>query len=195
MCAPVDQWIPREHRDCIRYPRLRRGCQHLRMCCGARSQACECNGRAEDTALLYYRRRLLLFVICEIRVGEGTSGGNASTGFIDEHGLEKIDAFRTEIGENGFYAYFGPLREGRLVIWELVHSRPRLLVWCTHHPKDLEDLVNLRVTWEERVSLEEHLCHYRADRPYVDGCRVLPCAKQNFWGSIPQCHDLVCIGV
>jgi hypothetical protein len=94
-----------------------------------------------------------LLVISKVRMGKRTPGRDASTRFVDEHALEKVDSFSTEIRENGCDADFGPLRKGRLKVRQLIHSRPNPFVRGAHYPEDLEDLINLRVTREYRVPL------------------------------------------
>jgi hypothetical protein len=57
-------------------------------------------------------------------------------------------------------------------------------------PEDLEDLVNLRVTREERLA-RAHLSEDAANGPHVDAGGVLPTSQQNLWRAVPQCDDLV----
>ena len=69
---------------------------------------------------------------------------------------------------------------------------PRVLV-SEDAPEDAEDLVDLRITWEQRRA---H-CHFgkdAADRPHIN-CRVIVTgAKEHFRCTVPQCHNLVGIG-
>jgi hypothetical protein len=58
--------------------------------------------------------------------------------------------------------------------------------------EDLENLINLRITWEERLS-GAHLCKDTTNRPHVNTSGVLATTKQDLWGSIPQGDDLVSI--
>ena len=44
----------------------------------------------------------------------------------------------------------------------------------TDRPEDLEDLVDLRVPWEERMAAHAHLGEYASDGPHVDSRRVMP---------------------
>jgi len=53
-----------------------------------------------------------------------------------------------------------------------------------HLPEDFEDLVNLRVAWEERFP-RAHLGEDAADRPHVDAGGVLPATQQNLGRSVP----------
>lgn len=57
-------------------------------------------------------------------------------------------------------------------------------------PEDLEDLVDLRVTWEERVAAEDHLCEDAPDGPHVDRSRVVSRAEKDFGCAVPQGDDL-----
>lgn len=56
--------------------------------------------------------------------------------------------------------------------------------------EDFEDLVNFRVTGEERFA-GAHLCKDSTNRPHVDASRVLTTTEEDFWCSIPKCDDLV----
>ena len=61
-------------------------------------------------------------------------------------------------------------------------------------PEDLEDLVNLRVTREERLA-RAHLSEDATDRPHVNTSRVLSPTKQNLWRAVPECDDLYAASV
>jgi hypothetical protein len=57
-------------------------------------------------------------------------------------------------------------------------------------PEDLEDLVNLRVTGEQRLA-RAHLSEDTAHRPHVDASRVLSTAEQDLRRTVPQSDHLV----
>lgn len=57
-------------------------------------------------------------------------------------------------------------------------------------PEDLEDLVNLRVAREERLSCA-HLGKDATNGPHVNASRVLASTQENLGGSVPQSDDLV----
>ena len=56
-------------------------------------------------------------------------------------------------------------------------------------PKDPEDLVDLRVTWEERLAHNE-LGEDAADGPHIDSSRVVTRAKEDFRCTVPECDNL-----
>jgi hypothetical protein len=60
---------------------------------------------------------------------------------------------------------------------------------CLDEPENLENLVNLGITREQRLA-GAHLGKDAADRPHVDAGRVLPAAEQNLGGAVPQCDNL-----
>jgi hypothetical protein len=122
--------------------------------------------------------------------------GDTLGSVVDEVLFEEIKAIGVERRHSRLDALARPARERRLVVRELLHARPRLLrrraqntmrpdtlsAHVSHGlrsagqdaPEDLEDLVDLRVTGEERVALERHLGEDAPDRPHIDCCRVVP---------------------
>lgn len=60
-------------------------------------------------------------------------------------------------------------------------------------PENLEDLVNLRITWEQRLA-GAHLGKYAAHRPHVYTRGVLPTTQQDLRSTVPQRHNLVGVG-
>jgi hypothetical protein len=69
-------------------------------------------------------------------------------------------------------------------------SRPDATEKDGHAPENLEDLVDLRVSGEERVSPHRHLSEDRSHGPHVNGGRVMPAAEEDFGCAIPQRHNL-----
>lgn len=59
-------------------------------------------------------------------------------------------------------------------------------------PEDLKDLVNLRVSREQRLACA-HLGEDAADRPHVDTSRVLATTEQNLWSTVPQSNNLMSV--
>lgn len=57
-------------------------------------------------------------------------------------------------------------------------------------PEDLEDLVNLRVTREQRLA-GAHLSKDSSTRPHVDAGGILATAEEDLRRSIPEGDDLV----
>jgi hypothetical protein len=56
-------------------------------------------------------------------------------------------------------------------------------------PEDPEDLVNLRVSWEEGLP-HDHLGKDASHRPHVERGRVVPRAKQNLGSPVPERNNL-----
>ena len=71
----------------------------------------------------------------------------------------------------------------------LVVSKCEWLVKQVCVPEDLEDLVNLRVTREERLA-GAHFGEDATDRPHVDACAVLTSTEENFGSAVPEGDDL-----
>lgn len=57
-------------------------------------------------------------------------------------------------------------------------------------PEDLEDLVNFRITREQRRALHRHLRKDAPDRPHINPRRVVTRAQQYFRRAVPQRYDL-----
>ena len=76
-----------------------------------------------------------------------------------------------------------------LVVWELRDAWPCGLCWGAKDPEDAKELVNLRVT-REKGACGDHLGKDAANRPHVNGARVLTGAKQHLWRTVPKCHNL-----
>lgn len=101
-----------------------------------------------------------------------------------------------------------PLRESWLVIRKLADPWPAFFVWSpknsvmrgevrswrswgiAHAPEDLEDLVNLRIPREQRMSSHNHLRKDAPHGPHVDTGRVVTCAQENFGSAVPQGDNL-----
>ena len=60
-----------------------------------------------------------------------------------------------------------PLGKVCLVVGELRDPLPKGLVGCAEQPENLENLVNLRVAWEERVT-SHHFRNDGANGPHVN---------------------------
>lgn len=59
----------------------------------------------------------------------------------------------------------------------------------SHSPEDPEDLINLRVTGEERLT-HDHLGKDAADRPHVNARRVVTRAEEDFGSAVPESDNL-----
>ena len=88
------------------------------------------------------------------------------------------------------HGHAAELGESGLEIVKAQGIRPVVFVRSTKNLEDFENLVDLRVTHEEWAALN-HLCKDAASRPQVDSKGVGFLAEQNFWATVPKCHDLV----
>lgn len=126
---------------------------------------------------------------------------------------KQINTMRIQTGHRPRQINRRPLRERRLVIRQLRHARPNLFIrrsqqptkdvqskanqhsWRTpssrtsDSPENLEDLVNLGVPGEERLP-HRHFRKDTPDGPHVDRGAVVPRAKEDFRGPVPECDDL-----
>lgn len=59
----------------------------------------------------------------------------------------------------------------------------------SHLPENFEDLVDLRVTREQRLA-SAHLGEDSTHGPHINASRVLASTKQNLWGAVPKSDDL-----
>jgi hypothetical protein len=65
---------------------------------------------------------------------------------------------------------------------------------ATATPPYLVQQSNLALCAEQRLPVE-HLHKNAAHTPHVDGAAVAADAKQQLWRAVPQCDDLVCVGL
>ena len=59
-----------------------------------------------------------------------------------------------------------------------------------HLPENLENLINFRVTGEERLA-RAHFGENSTNRPHINTGRVLASTQENLGGAVPQCDDLI----
>lgn len=129
----------------------------------------------------------------EVRVDKTALGGCPSCGVVNEHALEQIQACLVEARHSIAQRSSGPLGEAILVVGQLLYSWPNVVSGGAERAKDFKDLVNLGVTWEERMS-QSHLGKDAADGPHVDGGAVVSRAQQHFGRTVPERYNFVGIG-
>ena len=83
-----------------------------------------------------------------------------------------------------------PLGETALEVREGSDARPVGLSGCAKNAEDLEDLVDLGITREERLACS-HLSEDATDGPHVDTSGVLAATEQNFRSAVPESNDFV----
>ena len=85
-----------------------------------------------------------------------------------------------------------PGGEGGFVVWQFGTVGPVYVTWSAHDLKHFKNLVNLRVSREERPPVH-HFHEDRSNSPDIDGCRVSLLAEQDFRGSVPQRDHFMCV--
>ena len=125
----------------------------------------------------------------EIRVVHCLLCADTSSGVVHEHALQQVQAVFAEnldaICVDHFIVLFPlPLRETALEVREGCHTRPVCLSRSAKNAEDLEDLVDLGVTREQRLA-SSHLGEDTADRPHVDASGVLAATEQDLRCAVP----------
>jgi hypothetical protein len=133
----------------------------------------------------------------EVRVVHRLLRADTSGGIVDEHALQKIQAVLAEdldaIRIHHLIVLLPlPLGETALEVWEGGDTRPVGFSWCAKNAENLEDLVDLRVTREERLA-SSHFGKDAANGPHVDTSRVLTATKQNLGRAVPEGDDFVSV--
>ena len=133
----------------------------------------------------------------EVRVVYSLFCADASSGVVNQHALQQIQAVLAENLDTICVDHLVillplPLREAALEVWEGCHTRPVCLSWSAKNAEDLEDLVDFGVAWEERLA-GGHLGEDAANGPHVDTSRVLTTTEQNFGRAVPESDDLVSV--
>lgn len=82
------------------------------------------------------------------------------------------------------------MRESRVPVREGFHTGPHGFGGRAKLSKDLVDLIDLRVTREERP-LGNHFHEDGSDRPNIHGRGVGLRAEQDFWRAVPKGNHLV----
>ena len=86
------------------------------------------------------------------------------------------------------------LREGRLEVIQFERIRPVVLIRCSQNFKNLEYLIDLRISHEQRSTLN-HLGEDAASGPSVNSERVSLLTEEDFGASVPECDDFVSISL
>ena len=60
---------------------------------------------------------------------------------------------------------------------------------CSQHLNDLDELVNARLTREERLA-DEKLSDNATDRPHINSCGIVSGAEYQFWSAIVSRADV-----
>ena len=129
--------------------------------------------------------------LLEVRVLASLLGGNATSWIIDEHHFKKVESMVVKVDAQGYVWVSLPFGERWLEVWEaglVGDARPLLLGRGTQQPvlrvricnllaetyilEDLEDFIDLGISWEERL-LGAHLREDTSNRPHVHTGRVL----------------------
>lgn len=116
---------------------------------------------------------------------------------VDSSGWVNSDQFEQQVKRNWVEVRQADLRihraefwERRLEVWELGHSRPGLVCWGSVELENLENLIDLRITLEKWLGLNEFR-EDTPDSPHINTQSILLLPKQNLRSSVPQSLDLV----
>lgn len=134
----------------------------------------------------------------EVRVVHCLLCADTAGGVVNQHAFQEIQAVLAEdldaIRIDHLVVLFPlPFGETALEVWEGSHARPVGFGGSTEDAEDLEDLINLRVTREERLA-SSHLSEDAANRPHVDTSRVLATTEQDLGCAVPESDDFVGVG-
>jgi hypothetical protein len=136
--------------------------------------------------------------LSEVRVVHRLLCADASSGVVHKHTLQQIQAvlaqdFDTVRVDHLVVLLPLPLGETALEIREGCHTGPVCFGRSAENAEDLEDLVDLGVTWEQRLA-GGHLGENAANGPHVDTSRVLATAEQDLGRAVPESDDFVSVG-
>jgi len=85
--------------------------------------------------------------VAEEGVLQGGAGSDPLVRLVDEEFVEQVDALLAQLGRVLAQAASGPVGKGALVVGELAHAGPALLVRSAQDAEDLEELVDLTVAF------------------------------------------------
>ena len=133
----------------------------------------------------------------EVRVVYSLLCADTSSGVVHQHALQQIQAvlaknFDAVCVDHPVILLPLPLREAALEVGEGRDTRPVGFGRSAQNAEDLEYLVDLGVTREERLA-GSHLGEDAANGPHVDTSGVLAATEQNFRRAVPECDDLVSV--
>ena len=134
----------------------------------------------------------------EVRVVYSLLCADASSRVVHQHAFQEVQAVLAENLDAVCVDHLVillplPLREAALEVWEGRHTRPVGFGRSAENAEDLEDLVDLGVTREERLA-GGHLGEDAANGPHVDTSGVLATTEQNLRRAVPEGDDLVSVG-
>ena len=111
-----------------------------------------------------------------------------------QHLPQQLQAQIIDLRQDGAQLLRRIHRPRRLELREARDARPRPLRRRAHEPEDLEQLVFVRGSGEQRAT-GEHLRHDAAGAPDVDAGVVGAAAEEDVGRAVPQRHDFVAEGV
>ena len=131
----------------------------------------------------------------EVRVVYSLLCADTSSGVVHQHALQQIQAvlaknFDAVCVDHLVILLPLPLREAALEVGEGRDTRPVGFGRSAQNAEDLEDLVDLGVTREKRLT-GSHLGEDAANGPHVNTSGVLAATEQNFGRTVPESDDLV----
>lgn len=131
----------------------------------------------------------------EVRVVYSLLCADTSSGIVHQHAFQQVQAVLAKnldavCVDHLVILLSLPLREAALEVGEGRDTRPVGFGRSAQNAEDLEDLIDLRVTREERLA-GSHLGEDAANGPHVDTSGVLATTEQNFGRAVPESDDLV----
>mmetsp|Transcript_35968 Transcript_35968/g.80064 ORF Transcript_35968/g.80064 Transcript_35968/m.80064 type:complete len:318 (+) Transcript_35968:237-1190(+) len=111
---------------------------------------------------------------------------------IHQHPAEEVHTSTIQCWHQLQQVAWPPLWKCVLVVRKLRHSWPKIFIRGAHDLKNLVQLIDLRVSWEEGPVVD-HFSKDAANGPHVHRCGVRLGAQENLRGSIPKRHHLMCV--
>lgn len=127
--------------------------------------------------------------VVEVRVFQSLHGGDALSGFVDQHLFQQVESVGVQVRAEFGEGLLGPLGEGLLEITVGTDSGPHILGRGTQASEDAEKLVDLAITREKR-NAGNHLAEDAADGPDIHSSGVLLATEKDLRCTVPQGNNL-----
>ena len=140
----------------------------------------------------------LVVVLSKEGVGQSSLYADSPTGLQLHHLSQQIDRLRARPEavaslDQILVAVDFPLRESDLHLGQIFSTLPQLVAnGRAEALKDFEDLSNLRLTVEERLSVGQFVQN-AANRPNIDASGVDFASEQHLRGSVPEGNNLMSV--
>ena len=136
--------------------------------------------------------------LMEIRMVNRLFGADSAGRIVDQQEFQQVETrFAKNLDAVRIHHFLVglalPLGEAGLEIGIAGDAGPFVLSWSAQHAKDLENLVNLAVSGEQRLA-RGHLGENAAHAPHVDSSTVLTSPEQDLRSAIPEGDDFMGVG-